>query len=177
MTVIKHRFLNHEINPETETLIIGTFNPDTPGNEADFFYGRQRNFLWRLIPTALSGNDLKGKPKNEKLEFIKLNKIDFIDLITLVNVDEGEEENYDGIYIDSREIEWRDVIGEIRKLKKLKRIAFTRKTLSGIPQMRKRIEAIVEYCNENQIPFHFLKTPARTYSDDKQKIWTDFFAK
>jgi hypothetical protein len=45
MTNIKHRFLNHNINPLTETLIIGIFNPDTKENTADFFYGRQRIFL------------------------------------------------------------------------------------------------------------------------------------
>jgi len=28
MTTIKHRFLDHQINPQTETLVVGTFNPD-----------------------------------------------------------------------------------------------------------------------------------------------------
>lgn len=175
MTVIKHRFLNHEINTEIETLIIGTFNPDTPGNEADFFYGRQRNFLWRLITIAIGHKDLKGENKEDKLEFIRNNKIDFIDLISIIKVDIGEETNYDDKYIDRRVTEWRDVIDEIKKLKNLKRIAFSRKTTTDIPEMKKRIEAIAEYCNENKIPFHYLKTPARTYSESKQKIWTDFF--
>ena len=37
MVTIKHKFIAHQIQPDTKTLIIGTFNPDSPDNEADFF--------------------------------------------------------------------------------------------------------------------------------------------
>jgi len=40
MITVQHRFLDHQINSETETLIIGTFNPETTNNDAEFFYGR-----------------------------------------------------------------------------------------------------------------------------------------
>jgi G:T/U-mismatch repair DNA glycosylase len=65
MTAIRHRLLEHEINPETETLVIGTFNPDTTDNKADFFYGRGRNYLWSLLSSAFGSDDLKKKSKNE----------------------------------------------------------------------------------------------------------------
>jgi G:T/U-mismatch repair DNA glycosylase len=175
MTIIKHRFLEHKINPNTETLIVGTFNPDAADNEAEFFYGRERNFLWRLITTAIGYENLKGKTKKEKLDFIQQNKIDFIDLISEVNVEEGEETNYEDRYIDDKVTEWRKVVDEIKKLNSIKRVAFTRKTLTDIPQMKIRVEEIEKYCKVKQIPFHFLKTPARTYSASKQKLWTDFF--
>ena len=71
MTIIKHRFLSHEINSATEILIIGTFNPDAKDNKAEFFYGRDRNFLWRLLPTAFGIENLKDKTKREKLDFIQ----------------------------------------------------------------------------------------------------------
>lgn len=45
MGKVKHRFINHKINPDTEILILGTFNPEAKENEADFFYGRSRNYL------------------------------------------------------------------------------------------------------------------------------------
>ena len=61
MTKIKHRFVDHKIDVNTEILVVGTFNPETPENIADFFYGRQRNFLWTLMPTAFGENSLKGK--------------------------------------------------------------------------------------------------------------------
>ena len=51
--------MKHQISPQTETLILGTFNPETPDNETEFFYGRRRNYLWRLLPSAYGGNDLK----------------------------------------------------------------------------------------------------------------------
>lgn len=81
MITVQHRFLDHQINPETETLIIGTFNPETVDNKAEFFYGRSRNYLWRLLPTAFGETDLKNASKQEKLEFIQKYKIDLTDLL------------------------------------------------------------------------------------------------
>ena len=38
LVAIKHKFLDHKIGPETETLVIGTFNPGHECNKAvDFF--------------------------------------------------------------------------------------------------------------------------------------------
>jgi len=173
MTRVKHRFINHTINPETETLVIGTFNPDTEKNIADFFYGRQKNFLWKLIPTAFNEPSLKDKPKNKKLEFIKKYRIDFIDLISEVEV--GEVANYDDGYLDSKVTEWRNIISEIGKLTNLKRVCLTRKSFGDIPNMKTRIDEIKSYCEEKNIPFHLLTTPARFYGQAKQTVWTNFF--
>ncbi|MDQ0110517.1 G:T/U-mismatch repair DNA glycosylase [Chitinophaga terrae (ex Kim and Jung 2007)] len=173
MTKIRHRFINHNINPKTETLVIGTFNPDTEENIADFFYGRQRNFLWTLIPTAFNETSLKGKLKSEKLNFIKKYRIDFIDLISEVEVDEVA--NYDDSYLDSRVIEWRNVISEIDKLPNLKRVCLTRKSFGDIPNMKTRINEIKNYCEKKEIPFQLLPTPARFYGQAKQIEWTNFF--
>lgn len=175
MTAIRHKFLRHKINPETETLIVGTFNPEAEKNDAEFFYGRKRNFLWRLLPIAIGFDDLKDKSKNEKLKFIQQNRVDFIDLIAEVDVAVGEETNYEDKYLDDKVTEWKNVVDELKKLKGLKRVGFTRKTVNDIPQMKLRIEEVKRYCDNQQIPFQFLKTPARTYSAEKQKIWTAFF--
>ena len=174
MTTLKHRFLDHKIDLETETLIIGTFNPETEGNEAEFFYGRSRNFLWRLLPTAFQETDLKHADRQEKMAFIKKNKIDFIDLILQIEVDNGQETNYLDSYIDSRIIESREIISEIKKLKSLKRVCFTRKAFSGIPNMQKQVEAIQGHCEKNGILFKAMTTPARYYREDKQAEWTNF---
>ena len=175
MKKIKHKFINRSIEPGTETLIIGTFNPDTPGNEADFFYGRSRNFLWRLLPFVFDEPDLKGTEKEKKVNFIKKHNIDLIDLISAVEVEDGQETNYYDTYIDDKVVEWRGIISEIDKLKNLKRVCFTRKTFSGIPNMKKRIEAIQEHCQKKGIYFKALTTPARFYRQDKQDEWSDFF--
>jgi G:T/U-mismatch repair DNA glycosylase len=172
MTIIRHRFIDHKINPQTETLIVGTFNPETSDNEADFFYGRQRNFLWTLIPTAFGDSNLKGKPKTEKINFIQKRKIDFIDLVSEVKVDEVSN-YYDG-YLDSRVSEWRNVISEIEKLSNIKRVCFTRKSFSDIPEMKTKIENVGQFCAERKIHFQYLTTPARFYRADKQTEWTNF---
>lgn len=173
MATIEHRFRNHEINPLTETLVIGTFNPDTIKNIADFFYGRQRNFLWTLIPKAFGENSLKGKSKEEKLEFIKKHKIDFIDLILEVNVDEVA--NYDDSYLDGKVSKWKKIIPEIKNLPNIKRVCLTRKSFADIPNMKIEIDNIKKHCEESKIDFQFLTTPARFYRADKQEEWTMFF--
>jgi len=173
MTTVKHRFRDHKIDPFTETLVIGTFNPDTVENIADFFYGRQRNFLWTLIPTAFGETSLKGKSRDEKLEFIAKYKIEFIDLILEVKVDEVA--NYDDRYLDSKVSEWREVISEIGNLPNIKRVCLTRKSFADIPNMKIKIDEIKTYCNEFKIDFQFLTTPARFYRVDKQEEWTKFF--
>ncbi len=95
MVVISHKFIGHQINPNTETLIVGTFNPDTDKNSAEFFYGRSRNYLWSLLPIAFQSPDLKHATKSEKLDFMSLHSVDFIDLISKVEVEEGQERNID----------------------------------------------------------------------------------
>ncbi|WP_339867059.1 hypothetical protein [uncultured Algoriphagus sp.] len=174
MIIVKHRFSNHTISPDTETLILGTFNPDTPRNSAEFFYGRTRNHLWRLLPTAFGEDDLKGAPKTGKLQFIKKFKIDLIDLIKEIKVGEGQEANYDDVYIDNKVSIWQNVIGEIDKLPNLKRVCFTRKTFTGIPNMKKQVAEIQAYCENRGVLFKALTTPSRFYSNDKQAVWNDF---
>jgi G:T/U-mismatch repair DNA glycosylase len=60
---IKHKFLDWGIYPKTETLIIGTFNPET--SKDDFFYGSGHNYLWKLLPLAYGEESLKGKLKED----------------------------------------------------------------------------------------------------------------
>lgn len=173
MTKIRHRFINHNINPNTKILIIGTFNPDTEENKADFFYGRQRNFLWTLIPTAFNEASLKGRARNEKLKFIEQYEIDFIDLISEVDVDEVA--NYDDDYLDSKVTIWKDVVSEIDKLKNLKQVCLTRKTFGKIPNMKTKIDEIKNHCDMKGINFTLLSTPARFVNETKQIEWTKFF--
>jgi len=173
MKTIKHRFIDHKINSKTEILILGTFNPDTEKNEAEFFYGRSKNYLWKLLPTAFGKNDLKKEPVSKKLTFIEQIKIDFIDLIEEIKVDEGQETNYDDAFIDSRVVKWRDVINEIKKLKDLRKVILTRKTFNDIPKMKEQIEVIKDYCFKNGINFKVFPTPARFYNEKKQNEWTN----
>ncbi|MFY0626168.1 MAG: hypothetical protein JXR07_07735 [Reichenbachiella sp.] len=174
MITVQHRFADHQVNNETETLIIGTFNPETEDNDAEFFYGRSRNYLWRLLPTAYGESDLKGASKQAKLEFINKHKIDFTDLIEKIQVDAGQEANYYDGYIDNKVTSWKNCIALIDSLPNLKRVCYTRKTFSDIPNMKKKIEVIQQHCEKIGISFKAMTTPARFYREDKQTEWTNF---
>lgn len=175
MVIVAHKFKNHQIQPDTEVLVIGTFSPDAPKNLADFFYGRNRNNLWKLIPIAFDKESLKSKSTNDKIAFAQKFKIDFVDLIQTVFVEVGQETNYEDNYLDNKVKEWTDIITILSNLTNIKRVCFTRKTLSGIPRMKKRIIEIEKYCQAQDIAFSFLVTPARFYNSEKQEIWTHFF--
>jgi G:T/U-mismatch repair DNA glycosylase len=175
MKIVFHKFKDHIIHVDTETLIIGTFNPNALGNSAEFFYGRSRNNLWKLLPIAFYRENLKDKSIDGKIEFSKANKIDFTDLISSVTVEKGQEINYDDHYLDSRVREWTDIISIIDNLKSIKRVCFTRKSFSGIPRMKERILEIENYCKLKSIEFGYLVTPARFYSAEKQAVWNEFF--
>lgn len=169
---LRHRMAGYPLHPATEILILGTFNPDTPGNTADFFYGRSRNYLWRLLPTAFGAPDLKGKSKEEKITFLHQYHIGFADLIAAVQVATGNETNYLDDYIDSRVVEWTDVVALLKKLKRLKKVLFTRKTFTGVPRIKARLEPIKAYCRTHDIYYQELITPARGYTPAKQEAWT-----
>jgi G:T/U-mismatch repair DNA glycosylase len=171
---IRHLSADHAADPETEILVIGTFNPAAPLNEADFFYGRRRNFLWQLLPLSFGETSLKGKSREEKTAFMKRRRVDFIDIVSEVDVDDPS--NYDDSYIDGKVSGWRDVIAEIEKLPRLKKACFTRKTCADIPNMKEKISEIRDYCEKQGISFRALVSPARIYSADKQAEWTGFFA-
>jgi G:T/U-mismatch repair DNA glycosylase len=170
---IRHRSADYVINPGTEILIIGTFNPATPENGADFFYGRRRNHLWRLLPAAFGMPSLKEKGREDKLRFMAARRVDFIDLVAEADLEDPS--NYEDIFLDSRVTEWRDVIAEMKKLPGLKKACFTRKTLAGIPNIKKRVEALKEYCAKRGLPFRLLASPARCYLPGKQAEWSAFF--
>lgn len=176
MKIIRHRFENHSINPHTEVLIVGTFNPEVPDNEAEFFYGRKRNFLWRLLPASYQQQDLKGASMQEKLSFITTNKIDFIDLVKSVKVEPGQEANYSDAYIDKHIEETNDVTDLIKSLRHLKKVVVTRQTFLGVPKIKHQVDSICEYCQQNNIAFECLPTPARFYNEQKQQVWTKAFA-
>ncbi len=172
---IKHRFTNHTLSPQTEILIVGTFNPDTEKNPADFFYGRSRNYLWQLLPLAFNLPNLKRKSKEDKSAFMRQMKIDFIDVVGEIEVGEGSETNYKDDYIDKKITINQDVIRQIKKLKKLKKVCFTRKTFGNIPNIKREIKTVEDYCKAHQIFFQYLITPARIYDRKKQEEWTNFF--
>jgi G:T/U-mismatch repair DNA glycosylase len=172
MPIILHKFRNHQVNPKTEILILGTFNPDIPAGP-DFFYGRPRNFLWYLLPQCWGLDSLKEAAFLNKQEFMAAYKIDFADIIHSLNIPIGEEHNVDDDFIDGHIEAWKEINDLIDILPNLKAIYFTRKTFNGIPNMRARVNLIAGHCNQKNIRFCKLETPARFHSPEKQQQWID----
>jgi hypothetical protein len=143
---VKHKFLHHQnqIDSNTKILIIGTFNPCSPNNNADFFYSRQvkrPNKLWKLLPTAFGNEDLTGLNRvNEKRKFMNEHHIDFLDVIEELEGPVGIKNNFQDAYIDKHatKIKWRDVTGEMQKLR-LDAACFTRSTFRDIPRINSQI--------------------------------------
>lgn len=171
--LIRHRFSHRRISKTARIVIVGTFNPETPENTADFFYGRVQNHLWTLLPEAFGHPSLKKKSKEEKEQFMHQHHIEFTDVITAVEVEKPDD--YRDDYIDSRITEWTDVISQLQELPNLEKVCVTRKSFSGIPHIRKRLEEIELYCREHGIQFRYLITPARGYTAAKQVEWDAFF--
>lgn len=172
MPVIFHKFRNHTVSPNTEILILGTFNPGVE-NEVNFFYGRPRNYLWQLLPGCWNLPSLKHQPLQLKINFMDEHKIDFADLIHSVDVPVGEEDNVDDIFIDGNALEWKSITPLIDNLEKLKAVYFTRKTFGGIPNIHEKIMVIRNHCIQKRIRFCLLETPARFTNAIKQQQWID----
>lgn len=106
---------------------------------------------------------------------MQLYGIDFVDLINYVEIEEGQENNYNDNYIDGIVVEWNDIIAKLDALPHLLKVAFTRSTFHGIPNIQERIQEIQNYCQNRNIDFTCLITPARYYNQNKQDIWNIFF--
>jgi G:T/U-mismatch repair DNA glycosylase len=172
MPTILHKFKDHQVAADTEILILGTFSGDTEEG-TDFFYGRSRNFLWHLLPQCWAREPLKEAGLEEKKRFMTERKVDFADLIHAIDVPEGEEKNVDDAFIDSQATEWKNIIGIMESLPKLKAVYFTRKTFNGIPNTKKHLGPIVDYCRQKNIRICKLETPAKFYSPEKLQQWKD----
>jgi G:T/U-mismatch repair DNA glycosylase len=170
--LILHKFRDHQVAADTEILILGTFSGDTEEG-TDFFYGRSRNFLWHLLPQCWAKEPLKEAGLEEKKRFMAEHKIDFADLIHAIDVPEGEEKNVDDAFIDSQATEWKNIIQIMKSLSNLKAVYFTRKTFNGIPNAKRHLAPIVDYCRQMDIRICKLETPAKFYSPEKLQQWKD----
>lgn len=170
MPIILHKFRNHQVSQNTEILILGTFNPDIPDGPT-FFYGRPRNHLWQLLPGCWDLGSLKNSPLDAKRSLMIQYKIDFADLIESVNVEIGQQANFLDTYIDRRIKKWKNITELFNQLPKLKAVYFTRKTFGGIPEIHNKIKEIRNHCQQNEIRFCLLVTPARFANAAKQQQW------
>lgn len=177
---MKHKFLPRKLNPDTEILVIGTFNPDIPSNSAAFFYSRGHTAFWELMSAIFGEKCLRYSSVEDKEAFIKRHKIDFTDLIETIDMPEEDAANYRDVNLDKylNKANRTDVKAEIARLKHLKKVCFTRKTFSSIPNIQGKIKEVEQFCTEKKIKFKYLLSPANYGKIDPQQrfeLWEEFF--
>lgn len=172
MSVITNKFSSYQAGPNTEILLLGTFTHDH-AHSGDFFFGRPRNFLWHLLPVCFKQPSLKDAPLEQKQAFMKKYNVDFADVIRSLEVEWGDEEITEDDFIDSHAHEYSELITLVDSLPNLKAVYFTRKTFNGIPGIKAKMNELAQHCITKNIRFCKLDTPARHFSDEKQKQWID----
>ena len=93
--IIKHaaiedNWINEKVNDllyNSNTLVLGSFNPNNPGNNTDFYYGRCSNFLWKVI-AELTGKNEQYYCNNlkRKIETMEQYSFCFMDLIHSIEI-------------------------------------------------------------------------------------------
>ncbi|OGS71125.1 MAG: hypothetical protein A3G95_08905 [Flavobacteria bacterium RIFCSPLOWO2_12_FULL_31_7] len=182
----RHRFYD-KLSPdwELEYLFVGTFNPSWDFNnaeQADYFYGRNRNFFWRILPEVFENESLKNNHLIDKIEYLRKNKIGLTDLIISVeNANESSKVDVDNLTIGFSdnvlnnyilEFNTENIINLITKNSKtIKGVFLTRSTLNNINQIRDEWAEIERFCLKNKINTNRLLTPARNYSVRKVIDW------
>lgn len=177
---IKHKFLPRQLNPDTEILIVGTFNPDVSKNSANFFYSRGHTSFWELMSAIFGEKCLRYSEKQEKEAFIKRHKIDFADLIEEIDIDSQDLSSYKDITLDENlnAAKCKNLPQEISHLNKLKKVGFTRSTFQHIPNIQKKVTDLERWCKNKGIEFRCLTTPAnygKVNAETRFEEWKNFF--
>lgn len=92
---IEHQFLHKDFfvpDWKADILVLGTFNPSC-GEQVDYFYGRNRNKFWKAIRLTFDLSDKSLSNLEEKLKFLKKQKIACMDMIQKVIVNDSTKVN------------------------------------------------------------------------------------
>jgi len=83
------------IPKKVNTLVLGSFNPNNPLNNTDYFYGRSSNYFWKVIADILEFNEDHFCGNYErKIEIMEKYGFCFYDLISSINIF-GINENHE----------------------------------------------------------------------------------
>ena len=164
--MILHKFRDLQVNPNTRVLFLGTFNPDIldEQNPATYYYGRQRNQFWELLPTTLGSPSLQNATDQEKMDYMNANDFGLADLIySLDGIPEGQEGSFKDTFIDQYVHEWFDTPALIRSLPKLEKIFVTRISFTqNVPNMQQRVQKVYDQL-PTTVSMCGLITPGRAY--------------
>jgi hypothetical protein len=160
-----------------KTLIIGTFNPENrfhPDNSAQYYYGRSRNYLWKVLPKFAGEDSIPHQDVKRQINFLKNYEIGLTDLlISVVDADVNNSLHKDRIktVLDNQiesfsNFKWNtEYILETLKNNKVGGVYFTK---LGLPNMKNigahtfefQMRIIEKYCKKNNISHNRLFTPS-----------------
>ncbi len=164
-----------------KTLIIGTFNPENEWmvkNTAEYFYGRPRNYMWRVLPCFTVANPnpdpaIHRLNINAQRTFLESNAIGMTDLLIRINdcdINNADHRNWINSVRDAdlqyfNEFEWNtdNIIEQIQE-QKVTNVYFTK---LGNPvgnvqanTFENQMRIIERYCHENNIINQRIYTPS-----------------
>jgi hypothetical protein len=170
-----HKFIEYlnadNLNFNPKYLIIGTFNPEWPeDNYAEWFYGRtNNNYFWEILPRMFQEESLRFNFNHiDWKKFCVKNQIVLTDLISSINdADQDNPHHYEVIskFKDTEfantfmDFQMTNVVGILEKYPSIDRIYFTRNP--GVDLFDNEINAINNYCLNNNILFSHLITPSK----------------
>lgn len=100
---IVHNWNNNQLFENAKTLILGSFNPHNPNiNNIDFYYGRETNYLWRVIAQLLGHNvNFYLNNLQNKLDTMNQYKFCFLDVINSIEVTCAQNPELEEQYIQN----------------------------------------------------------------------------
>ena len=185
------QFCGHPINPQSNILIIGTFNPSDESclkqNNATWFYGRNKSNFWRYFPQALIGQSLHpldnhtGYPETWR-QYCVDNRIVIVDLVKAINTDAilekfGDDEVNDLICEDLSNTNHFDVETAFKGItfnRVIYSLAWTANNVGKLKEIRNIINTNLLNCGciENRNQIKCCLTPSR--NDENTRLsWND----
>lgn len=173
--MVEHRFIKELIPKEEQLkfLFVGTFNPEIEGNDAKYFYGRETNYFWCILPHAFEEHCLIDKDVDDWRKFCSSKNIGITDLIE--SLENAEPKDFDAVKsysdIELEKFKLNFITDEIIEVinanrKTLKGIFFTRSSNQQINKIWGEWEKIVLHCdklnkeNELKIQCNALLSPS-----------------
>lgn len=162
---------------KAKTLIIGTFNPENswhPKNPAEYYYGRIRNYFWKVLPRFAGLDAIPHANVPAQLAFLERNQIAVTDLLVSINdADSNNQEHVARIktVLDNKielfnQFIWNtNPILDFIEKQQIKAVYFTKLGNIGAVNPRDntfegQIRKIENYCSNKKIPTFRLHTPS-----------------
>ncbi len=182
-----HKFFGHEAHLpgelgllptwKTETLIIGTFNPESkwhPDHAAQYFYSRPRNYFWKILPRFTGKAAIPHQYVAAQIEFLKEHQIGVTDLLIRIedaHITKPEHRKRITTALDNEierfsELDWNTPhILQYIKANSIKAVYFTKIGNAANQNVKPntfeaQMRAIEQTCKALKIPHFRLHTPS-----------------